>query len=51
MNLLLHVGSCLHSSLNCCTSLYFSKGALAKCVSLLKFVEFTKKLWHEDGMS
>jgi len=25
---------------------YFSKGALGKCDSLLKFVEFMKKLWH-----
>ena len=29
----------------------FSKGALGKCDSLLKFVEFMKKLWHEGAMS
>ena len=28
----------------------FCQGALGKCESLLNFVEFTKKLWHEGGV-
>ncbi|KAK1744366.1 hypothetical protein QTG54_004899 [Skeletonema marinoi] len=30
---------------------YLEWGALGKCDSLLKFVEFMKKLWHEGAMS
>jgi hypothetical protein len=35
----------------CLDRCIFSKGALGKCDSLLKFVEFMKKLWHEGAMS
>ena len=50
MNALLCVDGCIYSLCLSCL-LYFSKGALGKCESLLKFVDFMKKLWHEGAMS
>jgi len=50
MNALLCVDGCIYSPRLSCL-LYFSKGALGKCESLLKFVDFMKKLWHEGAMS
>ena len=50
MNSLFCVCGCIYSlrmsGLPC-----FSKGALGKCDSLLKFVEFMKKLWDEGRTS